>query len=147
VRFSKLPNFKYLPPVNKVTDGSVDLTDHMATSQWHLGHYVPWGMTATEREHLSIDQILYELRYYESLGYMKQINFDPTSLKNTLVGQFFEKNFDTLKKLDVVDFGRYWTRDVPDQPPVSHHVFFVGKLMVDDKGTDTFIHIFTLVFE
>jgi hypothetical protein len=146
VRFSRLPNFKYLPPVNKVTDASVDLTDHAATSQWQLAFYVPWGMTATDREFLSIDQILYELRYYESLGYMKQINFDPTSLKNTLVGQFFEKNFDTLKKLDVVDYGRLWL-STGNQPPVSYHVFFVGKLMVDDKGTDTFIHIFTLVFE
>lgn len=149
VRFARSPNFKYLPPVNKVSDASVDLGDHMATSQWHLGHYVPWGMTSTFREFLSIEQIQAELRYYEYKGCMKQFRFDPTSLKNTLVGQFFEKNFDTLKKLDVVDYGRYYNRDNPfsKDPPAWHHVFFVGKVMVDDKGTDTFIHLFTLVFE
>jgi hypothetical protein len=141
-RFASVPNFMYLPPVNKVTDTSVDLTDHRATSQYHLGQYLPWGRTHVFG--VSYAQVAYELQYYEKLGCMRQVNFDPTSLDNNLVGQFFERSFDTLKKLDVVDFGRHATGN-PSSP--TAHVFFVGKVQVDEKGTDTFLHLFTLVFE
>jgi hypothetical protein len=141
-RFSNLPNFKYLPPVNKVTDAALDLTDHRATSQLHLGMYWPWGGSPTVG--LSYGQVAYELKYYEQLGYMRTFSFDPTSIQNMLVGQFFEKDFDTLRKLDVVDFGRHRTGN-PNQP--TAHIFFVGKVQVDEKGTDTFIHLFTLAFE
>jgi hypothetical protein len=141
-RFSNLPNFRYLPPVNKVTDTALDLTDYRATSQVQLGAYWPWGRT--QLAGLSLPQIVYELKYYEQLGCMRAFSFDPTSISNTLVGQFFERNFDTIRKLDVVDYGRYRTGN-PTQP--TAHVFFVGKVQVDEKGTDTFIHLFTLVFE
>lgn len=141
-RFSNLPNFQYLPPINKATDTSVDLTDHRATSQWHLGNYVPLGRSPVFG--LSYRQVAYELKYYEQLGYMRQLNFDPTSLQNNLLGQFFELNYDTLKKLDVIDYGIHRTGN-PTSP--TAHIFFVGKVTVDEKGTDTFIHLFTLVFE
>jgi len=75
---------------------------------------------------------------------MIPINFDPTSMENHIVGQFFEKNNDTLRKMDVIDYGVHQTRD-PNAP--TAHIFFVGKVEVDEKGTDTFIHIFTLIFE
>jgi hypothetical protein len=141
-RFSNLPNFKYLPPTNKVTATDLDLTDHQATSQVQLAAYAPWGRTQVFG--LSYVQVMHELQYYELLGYMRTFNFDPTSIQNTLVGQFFEKNFDTLRKLDVVDYGRHRTGN-PATP--TSHIFFVGKVQVDEKGTDTFLHLFTLVFE
>jgi hypothetical protein len=78
------------------------------------------------------------------LGYSTTIRFDPTSTDNNLVGQFFEISNDKLKKLDIVDYGRLMTGD-PSSPVA--HVFFVGKTIVDEKGTDTFLHLFTLVFE
>lgn len=146
-RFSHLPNFKYLPPINKLKDESPlgDWGIQDASRVRFVGSYAPWGIyTWFWFSALRFDQIAFELRYYESLGYMKQINFDPTSITNNLVGQFFELNYDTLKKLDIVDYGRHRTGD-PNHP--TAHVFFVGKVTVDEKGTDTFIHLFTLVFQ
>jgi hypothetical protein len=146
-RFSHLPNFKFLPPINKVSDQS-------ALGQWgiadtskvsFLGAYAPWGLYSWFRSVvLGYEQIAFELSYYESLGYMRQINFDPTSIDNNLVGQFFERNYDTLKKLDIVNYGRHRTGDADNS---TAHIFFCGKVMVDEKGTDTFIHLFTLVFK
>lgn len=141
-RFSHKPNFKYLPPVNKVKDTSIDRSDPRATRQYYLGSYQPWGRTHVEG--LSYEQTMHELGYYSDLGYMQTINFDPTSRENTLVGQFFERSYNTLRKLDVIDYGIHSTGN-PNAPVA--HVFFVGKVEVDDKGTDTFIHLFTLVFE
>jgi hypothetical protein len=138
-RFSHMPNFAYLPPVNKTT-GNLDDFDAMAKSQ--LATYPTLGASTVAS--LTYAQIKNELGYYESLGYMRQISFDPTSLKNNVFGQFFEKNYDTLRKLDVVDFGMHRTGD--RSAPTSH-IYFVGKVMIDEKGSDTFIHLFTLVFE
>lgn len=146
-RFGHLPNFKYLPPINKVRDESA--LGEFGIVKPHLvrfmGQFAPWGLYNWFRfAVLGLDQILFELRYYSALGYMKQINFDPTSTNNNLVGQFFEKSFGSLKKLDVVDYGRHRTGD-HDHP--TAHIFFVGKVTVDERGTDTFIHLFTLVFK
>jgi len=146
-RFSHLPNFKYLPPINKVIDesslGDWGIQDVNKVS--FLGSYVPWGIyTWFWFSALRYEQIAFELRCYEAWGYMKQINFDPTSTTNNLVGQFFEQNYDTLKKLDIVDYGRHRTGD-PEHS--TAHIYFVGKVTVDEKGTDTFIHLFTLVFQ
>ena len=138
-RFNHLPNFKYLPPINKIQDesalGDWGIQDPGKVS--FLAQYVPWGIyTWFWFSALRYDQIAYELRYYEALGYMKQISFDPTSIQNNLVGQFFEQNYDTLKKLDLVDYGRHRTGD-PNHP--TAHIYFAGKVTVDEKGTDTFI--------
>jgi hypothetical protein len=146
-RFAHLPNFKYLPPINKLADesplGDWGIVDSSQVT--FVGAYAPWGIyTWFWFSALRFEQIAFELRCYESWGYMKQINFDPTSITNNLVGQFFEKNYDTLKKLDIVDYGRHRTGDA-NHP--TAHVFFVGKVTVDEKGTDTFIHLFTLVFQ
>lgn len=141
-RFSHMQNFKYLPPVNKVQDRSLDRGNPSAMQPFFLGHYQPWGRTHTEK--LTYKQTMSELRYYADLGYMRTINIDPTSRDNRLVGQFFEKAFNVIKKLDVVDFGIHQTNN-PDAPVAQ--IFFVGKVEVDAKGTDTFLHLFTLVFE
>lgn len=138
VRLSKVQNFKYLPPINKLEDHSIDKRDHRLTWQHHLGYYKPWG-----RSHLlglSPWQLEHELDHYSRMGYSKTINFDPTSIKNRLVGQFFEVHFSVMKKLDIIDYGQYtWQH-------THKHVFFAGKLMTDQNGTHTFIHLFTLVF-
>jgi hypothetical protein len=141
-RFSNQQNFKYLPPVNKISDRSLDRTDHRVMRPFWMAYFRPWG-----RSHvfgLNYRQTMHELRYYQNLGYMQTISFDPTSRDNRLVGQFFERSFNTLKKLDVIDYGMHQTDN--KGAPVAH-IFFVGKLEVDEKGTDTFLHLFTLVFE
>lgn len=142
VRLSRVKNFHFLPPINRVDDDTLNKADPRETSKHHLGHYRPWGRTQVDG--LSYAQIKHELKYYDDLGYSKTITFDPTSRDNKLVAQFFEKNYNQLKKLDVIDFGQHKTGD-PQQPLA--HIFFVGKVMVDENETHTFIHIFTLVFE
>lgn len=142
VRLSNVKNFKYLPPVNKVVKHSVDKTDHRQMAPRQLGHYKPWGRTNVKP--LSYAQIKHELGYYEQQGYCKTINIDPTSRDNRIVGQFFEQTYNQLVKLDVIDYGRLCTGN-PDAPIAQ--IFFVGRLMTDDNHTDTFIHLFTLVFE
>lgn len=141
-RASNLPNFKFLPPANKINDASIDKSDPSAISKRAFGYYTPWGRT--HMHPVSYDQIKYELDYYAQLGYIRTINFDPTSRDNRLIGQFFEKSRDVLKKLDVIEFGTFTTGN--SSAPISQ-IFFVGKLVVDDNGTDTFLHLFTLVFE
>ena len=50
-----------------------------------------------------------------------------------------------MKKLDVIDYGK--VSDNSSNPKSStHHVFFIGKVLVDDTGSDCFIHLFTLLF-
>lgn len=138
VRLSNVPNFRFLPPVNKVDDTTVDKRDNSAMQAYQLGIYRPWGRTHDAG--LTPVQLEHEIQYYENLGYSKTIVFDPTSRKNTLVGQFFEVNFNMMKKLDVIEYGRYtWEGSL-------RHAFFVGKVMVDSNGSPTFIHMFTLIF-
>lgn len=141
-RCSNLPNFKYLPPINKVSDMSLNRADPRTSRDRVFGYYMPFGRTHVNP--LTHEQIMNELDYYAQLGYVRTINFDPTSRDNRLIGQFFEKTRNVLKKLDVIEFGTFTTRK--PSAPVSQ-IFFVGKVIVDDKGTDTFLHLFTLVFE
>lgn len=140
-RLSNIPNFAYLPPVNKI-DGDVDKTDYRSTKEFHLGSYPPWGRT--QLFPLTWAQIESELSFYSSQGYCRTVKFDPTSKNNRLMIQIFEKSYSKLKKLDVIDYGQLRTGN-PTSPLV--HVFFVGKVFVDEKDTNTFVHLFTLVFE
>lgn len=138
VRLSKVANFRYLPPINKVDDHGIDRRDHRSTSRYQLGEYKPWGRSHLEG--LSPRQLEYELMHYERMGYAKTISFDPTSRQNRMMCQFFEVNFDMIKKLDIIDYGQYvWHGG-------QRHAYFVGKVMIDDNGTHTFIHLFTLIF-
>jgi len=138
IRLSKIQNFKYLPPINKVENESIDRRDHRKTSKYHLGNYKPWG-----RSHLfglSAKQLENELRHFERSGYSRTVVFEPTSIKNKLMAQFFELNSNVMRKLDVIDFGTYsWKGNL-------HHAFFAGKIYNDENGTPTFVHMFTLVF-
>lgn len=140
-RLSRVKNFDYLPPINRMDDDSMDKADYRATRRNRLGNYKPWGRT--HRYRLKHKHIKYELDYYERLGFMKTFRFDPTSRENSLVGQFFEQGRDRLRKLDVIDYGTLRTGN-PDEPLA--HIFFVGRLLVDANDTHSFVHLFTLVF-
>lgn len=141
-RFSNKPNFQYLPPVSKLTDRSLNKANFIALRPFHLAFFKPLGRTQIFR--LLYPHIMQELRHYHDQGYSHVINFDPTSSDNQLVGQFFERTGNSLRKLDVVDYGLHNTGN--PRAPLSR-IFYVGKVVVDDKGTDTFVHLFTLVFE
>ncbi len=135
VRMSNVPNFKFLPPINKVVDPSLDKTDYRQTSRVQLGHYKPWG-----RPHvfgLTKEQLDIELQHYDLMKCSRTVSFDPTSSDNHLVAQVFEVGYNVMKKLDVIDY---------TVPGTTNRYFFVGKVMTDENGSDTFVHIFTLVF-
>ena len=53
-----------------------------------------------------------------------------------------EQNSSTLIKLDILDFGKVTLDD-----GMIGRVFFLGKVIVDQHDTHTFIHLFTMVFE
>lgn len=130
-RLSHIPNFKYLPPVNRAKIGGT-------TSS--LGIFPSLGQAPIE----SIDDLLEELNYSKDMGFQETVTFYQTSKQNNLVGQFFEVSGDTIIKLDVIDFGEF---SVPnDQENPTRHVFFVGKVFLDSTGTSTFVNMFTLVF-
>ena len=43
----------------------------------------------------------------------------------------------------MIDFGEFET----EQSALGKHVFYAGKLLKDAAGEDTFINLFTVVFE
>jgi hypothetical protein len=130
----------YLPPLSKVVDPSVDLSDLNATKKFRIGEYAPLGPTS-RTDYADFEE---ELLVAERNGFSRLIRFDPTSHHNRIAVQFFEIRSNDVLKLDVINFGMHTTSDL-DYP--RKQVYFVGKVMVDDLMNHTFIHLFTLVFE
>ena len=84
------------------------------------------------------------LAYYLFIPFKNKVQIYYEDFSNNLIGQFFEIGQSSFKKLDVIDFGEFVTED-EDFP--EKHVFFVGKVYPDSKGSYTFVNMFTLVFE
>lgn len=131
-RMSHVPNFQFLPPVNKPRPGE--------TVGTLLGHYV----NLNQKPMLNYDAIDLEAQKAEASGYAQRITFLETSRNNNLFSQFFEVGADgVMTKLDVIDFGTF----PPNQDGISRHVFFVGKVFTDGFGATTFINLFSLIWE
>ena len=127
-RFAHFPNFNYLPPVN-MPPPERELGDP-------IGNYINLGEPA--------DQTFEDIE--ESLAgreYTK-ISFSDTSRDNNLAAQVFEFSKDGVEKLSIVDAGEF-----DDGDPISpgRHVYYVGKIIRDSTGAETFFNIFTLVFD
>jgi hypothetical protein len=139
-KLSHIDNFKYLPPLTKIDDMSIDVTDVQRTKAFRLGHYAPLaGMSE-----LGFDDLVDVFQSYEQMGNCKTVRFDPTSHDNRIIAQCFEISKNDMAKLTVIDFGQHFT----DDPVLGRkRVFFVGKMLLDDNGVHTFIHIFSMVFE
>jgi hypothetical protein len=133
IRLSNVDNFKFLPPINKTSEKTIDNIRKNA-----LGDYNAWSYT--EESKLTSDQLEDELLEIEKAGFCKTVYFDPTSKENNLMCQFFEQSNDTLRKLDVIDFGEY------ENAGNNKHAFFVGRIVIDNAGIEKFIHLFTLIF-
>lgn len=130
-RLSHIPNFSYLPPINKKKVGE--------TTRRLLGNYVN-----ISQEKLTLPNLMAELNTYRLKGQEKKITFLETSRANNLFGQFFEVGTNTIKKLDVIDFGIHPN---PNNEQELMHVFFVGKVFITTNQTYSFIHMFTIVME
>lgn len=125
-RLSHLPNFMYLPPENA-----------SAGTPTKLGNYPLLGQ---KKNKLSYEELSVDLSKKER----STVVFDPTSQQNNIIAQIFEVKQDRLQKLDVIDYGDVVTNDslYPEK-----RVFFVGKVFIDNFGAQTFVNMFTLVFE
>jgi len=135
--FSKSLNFNYLPPINKMNDDLIDKSNLEIIESNKIGNYARFG----EYDEYTNVELEDDLETIEKTGYKKTVTFDPTSLNNKLVSQFFEINDSDIKKLDIVDYGVYRYDNLNKQ------AFFIGKVLVDDNGTQTFVRLFTIVFE
>jgi hypothetical protein len=129
-RLSNLPNFKFLPPINKKKN-NVSIP---------LGNYVSFG----SQEVLTPDSLSREFQRIENMGMKQTIEFSNTSTANTLLGQILEVNGGKLRKLDIINYGEQL---IDGSSNLTRHIYFVGKLYVDNNNTSTFINLFTLVFE
>lgn len=129
-RLSHIPNYEFLPPVNKPRLGVTEATP--------LGEFV----NLNQEPVLTFEDVEKEVTQFEEMGFAQEFLFTETSRQSNIVGQFFESAQNELQKLDVIDFGSFTTTE-----GVTKHVFFVGKIYNDDLGVDTFIQLFTLIFE
>lgn len=129
-RLSHIPNYQFLPPVNRPRLGETEVTA--------LGDYV----SLQQEPVFNFDDLEPELKELERNGFMNTIHFTENSRQGNIFGQFFESSQNELSKLDVIDFGTF-----PVENGRDRHVFFVGKIYNDDNGVDTYINLFTLVFE
>jgi hypothetical protein len=131
-------NFKYLPPINKVLNNTTDRSNLSFLEKNKIGNYTKLNNFENPYTSKKIENDLISL---EKKGFKKTVFFDPTSMTNNLVSQFFEINDTEVQKLDVIDYGEYVRNGT------SKRMFFVGKIKIDEDGSQCFINMFTLVFE
>lgn len=125
-RFAHFPNYKFLPPVNKL--GSGPLSGRV------MGEYA----RLNQPEIISYDRLKQELRGKQS----QEIRLDPTSRDNNIMIQPFEFGNDgSVRKLTIIDYGVF-----PNDKGTSAgvHVFFLGKMIKSKDGSLKFFNIFTL---
>jgi len=104
-KFSNLKNFTFLPPINKVESESVDLSDNNQTMDYQLAEYSPWyGVTSSPPNYYEESK---NCSLSEKDGLSSEIYFDPTSRYNNLSIQVFEVSSGIMKKLDIIDFGKF----------------------------------------
>ena len=125
-RFGNFDNYKFLPPLDRPIDNSVQ--------QEQLATY-------TQINEDPIDT-LQELENLLSSKQRSGVDFTSTSESNNLIAQVFEHSEAGLQKLSIVDGGQYESSDGSYK-----QVYFIGKLYRDSANMMNFINIFTLVFE
>lgn len=127
---SHIPNFMYLPPVNKPSENLLAPT--------LLGDYSSLGGDVT----FDYSDVKSEMDDARKQGRLRSFKFDPAPRENNIHLQIFEQTASGLSKLDVVDFGTY--RGASGNPV---RVVFAGKVYLDDFGVETFVRLFTITLE
>jgi hypothetical protein len=130
-RLSNLPNYKFLPPINKKTSEEQIRP---------LGIYPNLGKQGS----LSAAELNKELNLLKERGAYSKVEFSNTSTTNTILGQIFEINGNDISKLDLIDFGEQVFKN--GDSLTTRHVYFAGKIFLDDNNSHTFVNIFTLIF-
>ena len=125
-RLQHIPNYAYLPPINKGVDGeNADLGDYENFSKRGIQGYSDLMDGLIGKEYVEFD-------------------FVETSRENNILVQPIEFSNDSVKKLAIIDFGEFQDND-PESP--GKRVFFVGKIYVDSHGHNTYVNIFTIVMD
>lgn len=127
---SHIPNFMYLPPINKPSEN--------LNAPVLLGEYSSLGGDVV----FDFNDVKREMAESKKLGRVKTFSFDPAPRDNNIHLQIFEQTSSELGKLDVVDFGTY--RGEAGNPV---RVVFAGKVYLDDFGVETFVRLFTITLE
>ena len=166
-RLAHAINFKFLPPITKSGrvygiyrnleqqgyDSFEKLTDEIGKLPTRSGadqssQYVYRNNINDKRNPQTIQSLQADVRKSSKFQRLS-IDIRNTSVENNMIGQFFEvKRFGNNKKLvklDVIDRGIM--RDDSDLNYPNKHVFFVGKVMTDNYGVNSFLNLFTLVFD
>ena len=130
--FSHLPNFQYLPPVNTLSaneDSPRPLGEYFKLQEERINTY------------LDLQKILENKQKIE-------IKFYDTSRFNNVCLQIFECFDDgsgiNIEKLSTIDFGEFSYFETKDN---NKNVYFIGKIIRDGDGSDTYFNIFTIVAE
>lgn len=165
-KLTHLPNFSYLPPVNKDGTSYGNYTDlrNLNRETWDdikrdLGfkHFEEIDDFIDEDDDLRIDKdgdfkVLNRRRLLptdtEVVKEYKVVKFKNTSLENNLLMQLFEidESRNKIKKLDIVDAGVFFDEDDVNLK-YEKQVFYVGKIFLDTYNTPTFINIFTIIMD
>lgn len=148
-RMSHVPNFMFMPPVNKTRPG--------APSGSLLGSF----SNTNSPPMLTVQDIQDKVQDSINKGYAVELDFVDTSKTNNLVCQLFEMSNGEIIKLDVIDFGIYNVNgqdvtlderlraevDPRVRPDATKHVFFCGKVFTDSNNVNKFVNLFTLIFQ
>lgn len=127
---SHVPNFQYLPPINKRYSEEVPAVP--------LGNYSAVGGNIV----MTFNDVQKEMSDARAAGNLRTFRFDPAPRSNNVHLQFFEQTSTGMLKLDVIDFGTYrGDRGAPTR------VLFVGKVYWDDFDVETFVRLFTVTLE
>ena len=127
-RLQHLPFYKYLPPVNKPKAGFIEGEP--------LGYYARLNQDAP----MSYEDIMEELSDKDNV----MIEYLDTSIDNNLVMQLLEVKPGGVEKLALIDCGEFPSND-PENDGIR--VYFAGKVYEDGNGMQTFVNMFTIVFE
>lgn len=127
-RLQHLPFYKYLPPVNKPKAGFIEGEP--------LGYYARLNQEAP----MTYEDIMRDLAGKESVT----LEYLDTSIDNNLVMQLLEVKPGGVEKLALIDCGEF-----PSSSPENDgiRVYFAGKVYEDGNGMQTFVNMFTIVFE
>jgi hypothetical protein len=119
-KLSHLPNFKYLPPIEKNAAG-------VATK---LASY----------EKLDQEEIKTLSDVSAKLKGKRYIDFDFNDFGsiNNILMQVFDVRNDSIEKLALIDTGEF-----NDEFGNSNRVFYLGKIYIDKFGMKTYVNVFT----
>lgn len=133
-RFSRFPNFLYLPPENLPFPGETK------------GNTLATYPKLNEKPIMSLSELLQKLEGKQK----SELRFNSTSRFNNLVCQIFESSKLAVDKLSIVDFGSF-DDEIPGSTEAlmspGRRVFFAGKMRRDSSGAETFLCLFTIIID